>query len=129
MALHEWFHIEVVDQHLHQRFGYNGYDVWVYFDGAGRGGGIKTVQWWTDALWGGDADWVAFDYGNVVDAVADGDYTSGPYWAWIWQDCQVYADGSWTAYWDTDRITPACIPFVGCWHFHPRVTFGYPPDW
>jgi len=126
VAGHEQFHIEMFDQHLHQRYWYNGTtDALVWNDGIGRGGGRKTVQWWTDIAWGGGGSWSFQDYGATAWGLASGSYSSlgGTLWANIWEQCEVRADGSSTAYWQV-QWNP--LPF---WHIHPRFYGGWPPDW
>lgn len=124
VAGHEQFHIEMWDQHLHQRYQYNGStDVRLMYDGIGRGSGRKTVQWWTDVLWGGSATWVGIDYGSRAEGDAPGYYSSGPFYADVLEICTVYASGSWSWYWRVRYTKPPG------WHLHDREYGGYPPDW
>jgi hypothetical protein len=102
----------------------------VLYDGIGPGGGRKTVQWWTDVLWGGSGNWSSADYGSRALGWAWGSYSSGPYWANLYQQCEVFWDGSAIGYWQYQWKVPGCLtPFGPCWHIHPRVYGGYPPDW
>lgn len=124
VAGHEQFHIEMFDQHLHQRWGFDQAGrMDIYYDGVGSGGGRKTVQWWTDVVWGGSAYWLAYDYGSWGYGQAKGHYTSGPFYANIDEWCYVYDSGWWDGYW---YVKWRKLPL---WHLHTREYAGYPPDW
>ncbi len=113
------------DLHLHQRFWYDGYDVVIAYDGMGEGGRVKTVQWWTDVFWAGQAEWWDYvDYGADAWGYTEAFFESGQFaYARVWQQCHVYADGSGWAYaqWEYTQ-------FPG-WHVHFRGYGGFPPDW
>lgn len=136
VAGHEQAHIEMWDVHLHQRYGFEGHYVWIKFDGMGSGSGVKTVQWWTDVLWGGGAtSWSGTAEGGPIgEGRTYASFESaGLYWSDVEAICTAWPDGSSTGYWSASYNAPLafsnCIFGQLCWHVHGRIYGGTPPDW